>query len=164
MIPAGSLNSPQILLLSGLGPTADLTALGIDTVVDLPYVGSNLQDHALLTSNWEVNATFTWDDVNRNTTLLGELVAEWEANKTGIVSAGATLQIGWLRIPDNDTIFETYEDPSAGPTSAHYELVFVVSFFYFAYKRPWLVTKSYVVSRTTSSVPRPVRRPTTLPL
>jgi choline dehydrogenase len=41
----GAINSPQLLLLSGIGPKADLERLGIDVVADLPGVGSNLQDH-----------------------------------------------------------------------------------------------------------------------
>ncbi|MGA8209648.1 MAG: choline dehydrogenase [Nocardioidaceae bacterium] len=41
----GAINSPQLLLLSGIGPREDLERLGIDVVADLPGVGSNLQDH-----------------------------------------------------------------------------------------------------------------------
>jgi choline dehydrogenase len=41
----GAINTPQLLLLSGIGPKADLEALGIDVVADLPGVGRNLQDH-----------------------------------------------------------------------------------------------------------------------
>jgi choline dehydrogenase len=41
----GAINSPQLLLLSGIGPKEDLEKLGIDVVADLPGVGSNLQDH-----------------------------------------------------------------------------------------------------------------------
>jgi choline dehydrogenase len=41
----GAINSPQLLLLSGIGPKAELEALGIDVVADLPGVGRNLQDH-----------------------------------------------------------------------------------------------------------------------
>ena len=41
----GALNSPQLLQLSGVGNAADLQALGIDVVHDLPGVGENLQDH-----------------------------------------------------------------------------------------------------------------------
>lgn len=41
----GAVNSPQLLLLSGIGPAAHLKALGIDVVHDLPGVGENLQDH-----------------------------------------------------------------------------------------------------------------------
>jgi choline dehydrogenase len=41
----GSINSPQLLLLSGVGNAAELEALGISVVHDLPGVGENLQDH-----------------------------------------------------------------------------------------------------------------------
>ncbi len=41
----GSINSPQLLLLSGIGPAADLRALGLTVRQDLPGVGGNLQDH-----------------------------------------------------------------------------------------------------------------------
>jgi choline dehydrogenase len=41
----GAINTPQLLQLSGVGEAADLSALGIDVVHDLPGVGQNLQDH-----------------------------------------------------------------------------------------------------------------------
>ncbi len=41
----GSINSPQLLQLSGVGPAAGLRALGIPVVADLPGVGEHLQDH-----------------------------------------------------------------------------------------------------------------------
>ena len=41
----GAINSPQLLKLSGVGPAAELRALGIPVVHDLPGVGENLQDH-----------------------------------------------------------------------------------------------------------------------
>jgi choline dehydrogenase len=44
ILSAGAYNSPQILMLSGIGKPADLKAVGIDPQVDLP-VGDNLQDH-----------------------------------------------------------------------------------------------------------------------
>jgi choline dehydrogenase len=44
IIAAGAFNSPQLLKLSGIGPKQELAQFGIDTVVDLPGVGENLQD------------------------------------------------------------------------------------------------------------------------
>jgi choline dehydrogenase len=41
----GAINSPQLLQLSGVGNAAELLALGINVVADLPAVGENLQDH-----------------------------------------------------------------------------------------------------------------------
>jgi len=45
LVCAGSINSPQLLKLSGLGPAAELREHGIAVVRDLPGVGENLQDH-----------------------------------------------------------------------------------------------------------------------
>jgi len=43
ILSAGSINSPKILLQSGVGPAADLEAIGIPVVLDSPHVGQNLQ-------------------------------------------------------------------------------------------------------------------------
>lgn len=45
IVSGGPINSPQLLKLSGVGPAAELAALGIPIVHDLPGVGENLQDH-----------------------------------------------------------------------------------------------------------------------
>ena len=45
LMAAGSYNTPKILMLSGIGPAAHLTAMGVKLVHDLPGVGENLQDH-----------------------------------------------------------------------------------------------------------------------
>lgn len=48
----GAVNSPQLLLLSGIGPAAHLREHGIDVVMDLPGVGENLQDHLAIMGTW----------------------------------------------------------------------------------------------------------------
>ncbi|WP_306141173.1 choline dehydrogenase [Roseibium sp. MMSF_3412] len=45
ILAASSINSPKILMLSGIGPAEQLSELGIDVVADRPGVGANLQDH-----------------------------------------------------------------------------------------------------------------------
>lgn len=47
LLCAGAVGSPHLLMLSGIGPAASLSALGIHTLADLP-VGQNLQDHVML--------------------------------------------------------------------------------------------------------------------
>lgn len=49
LLCAGAVNSPQLLMLSGIGPAADLAAQGIAVRHDLPEVGRNLQDHLDIT-------------------------------------------------------------------------------------------------------------------
>jgi choline dehydrogenase-like flavoprotein len=48
ILSAGAYNSPQLLMLSGVGPAPLLGALGIGVVLDQPFVGQNLQDHVLV--------------------------------------------------------------------------------------------------------------------
>jgi 4-pyridoxate dehydrogenase len=51
IVAAGAFNTPQILMLSGIGPAAHLKAIGIKTVIDLA-VGKNLQDHLAPLMTW----------------------------------------------------------------------------------------------------------------
>lgn len=52
LLCAGAYNSPQLLLLSGVGAADDLRALGVPVVADLPQVGRNLQDHPSVNLVW----------------------------------------------------------------------------------------------------------------
>lgn len=48
ILAGGTLESPRMLMLSGIGEKAQLEELGIDVIIDLPGVGKNLHDHTLL--------------------------------------------------------------------------------------------------------------------
>jgi choline dehydrogenase len=52
----GAVNSPHLLLLSGIGPGAHLREVGVDVVHDLPGVGGGLQDHPLVPVIWDVRS------------------------------------------------------------------------------------------------------------
>ena len=54
LVCAGSIQSPQLLMASGLGPQAHLREHGIAVVADLPGVGANLQDHACVPMAWRL--------------------------------------------------------------------------------------------------------------
>ena len=49
----GAINSPQLLMLSGIGPADHLSAMGIEIAVDLPGVGQNLRDHPAIFMHYE---------------------------------------------------------------------------------------------------------------
>jgi len=56
LLCAGALQSPQLLMLSGIGPGEHLRELGLEVVRDLPGVGENLQDHAIVPMSWRLKA------------------------------------------------------------------------------------------------------------
>jgi choline dehydrogenase len=65
ILAGGSINSPQLLQLSGIGPAEHLQSLGIDVVKDAPDVGDNLQDHYQIRLVQELNGPKSLnDDVN----------------------------------------------------------------------------------------------------
>lgn len=53
ILSAGAFDSPKLLMLSGIGDAAQLQALGIPVVADLPGVGQNLQDHLLIPVSYQ---------------------------------------------------------------------------------------------------------------
>ncbi len=53
ILAAGAIGSPQLLMLSGIGPADHLRSTGIDVRADLPGVGRNLQDHPYVVCIWE---------------------------------------------------------------------------------------------------------------
>lgn len=59
LLAAGSIGSPQLLQLSGIGPAPLLGQFGIPVAVDLPGVGENLQDHLQLRMIYKVNGVKT---------------------------------------------------------------------------------------------------------
>ncbi len=59
VLSAGAIGSPQILMLSGIGPAADLRAHGIDVVHDAAGVGGNLQDHLQIRTVFKVEGAAT---------------------------------------------------------------------------------------------------------
>ncbi|MGE3301852.1 MAG: GMC family oxidoreductase [Hyphomonadaceae bacterium] len=59
IVCAGAIKSPQLLMLSGVGPAEELAAQGLPVVVDSPNVGRNLQNHPCYRAQWLCNAPVT---------------------------------------------------------------------------------------------------------
>ena len=106
ILSGGAFNSPQLLLLSGVGPADDLLAHGIEPVHDLPGVGRNLQDHLDFTLAYKTRDRDNFGIGLAATLGLLRHAREWRRTGTGMVAtpfaeAGAFLKTDpSLRRPD----------------------------------------------------------------
>ncbi|KAF9481638.1 alcohol oxidase [Pholiota conissans] len=121
ILSAGAIGTTQILKLSGIGSSSELTALGINSTIDNPNVGENLSDHTLLPNIFNVNGNLSFDNIIRNPTAA---LNQWIQNKTGVFANNVVNNFGFLRIPSNATIFQNTTDPAPGPNSPHWEIIF----------------------------------------
>ena len=64
ILAAGAINSPHLMMLSGIGPAAQLAQHGIDVVLDKPGVGDNLHDHLQLRTIFKVSGVRTLNAVH----------------------------------------------------------------------------------------------------
>ncbi|KAJ7677556.1 aryl-alcohol oxidase-like protein [Mycena rosella] len=129
ILSAGTVGTPQILMLSGIGPAKQVQNVGIISTLDLPDVGANLQDQTILALQWQVNGR-TLSSFLNDEAAVGAAIAQWEINRTGI-AAGNTVcifvdTICFLRLPNNSTLLKL-GDPAAGSNSPHFQLAFLVS-------------------------------------
>ncbi|MBK8664362.1 MAG: GMC family oxidoreductase N-terminal domain-containing protein [Burkholderiales bacterium] len=93
VLAAGSIGSPQILQLSGVGPAALLQQHGIPVAADLPGVGANLQDHLQIRSVYKIEGGKTLNQIA--STLWGKtgIALEYLLRRTGPMSM-APSQLG----------------------------------------------------------------------
>ncbi|KAI0738641.1 hypothetical protein C8Q80DRAFT_1275610 [Daedaleopsis nitida] len=124
ILSAGAVHTPVILMHSGIGDAGVLAPLGIPVLVDNPSVGQNLTDHVGCSITFEVNSTKTLDELWRDDSLKNALIAEWRENKTGLLVDTSENHVAFLRLPEDDPIWETHEDPASGSTTAHFEFLF----------------------------------------
>ena len=65
VVSAGTIKSPHILQLSGIGDKEDLTAAGIKPLIDLKGVGKNLQEHLDVVMRWTINEPLGFNDLDK---------------------------------------------------------------------------------------------------
>jgi choline dehydrogenase len=80
---AGAINSPQIMMLSGIGPAALLQQHGIAVVHDLPGVGENLQDHLQLRMGFKVQNVLTLNTLASSWWGKAKMALEYAVRRTG---------------------------------------------------------------------------------
>jgi choline dehydrogenase-like flavoprotein len=119
---AGAINSPQLLLLSGIGPADELAAAGVSVRHELRGVGRNLQDHPFVTMIWEVSDRRTLYGADKPKPL-----AEWLLRRSGPLTSSVAEVVAFTRtrggLPAADIQFHMgaayYEDHGAETYDGH---------------------------------------------
>ena len=105
IVTAGTINSPQLLMLSGVGPADRLQELNISVVQDIPEVGQNLYDHHYAVLEYEavdgVDTFWQWHD---NATKAPIERQRYEHSGAGLLGTNDGDVFGALRLPDS--VFE----------------------------------------------------------
>ena len=112
VLSAGAFGSPQLLMLSGIGPAQALQALGIRVLQALPGVGANLQDHIDYVQSYRTRSdTDTFGLSLRGALRLARAIVEWNRRRTGMLTSVFAESGAFLRsspevpIPDLQLIF-----------------------------------------------------------
>ncbi|MDW4499577.1 choline dehydrogenase [Sulfitobacter sp. D35] len=96
VLAASSINSPKLLMLSGIGPAAQLAEHGLDIVANRPGVGQNLQDHLELyiqmASSQPITLYRYWNLVSK-----GLIGAQWLFTKTGLGASNQFESAAFIR-------------------------------------------------------------------
>ncbi len=96
ILAASSINSPKLLMLSGIGPAAHLAEHGIDLVADRPGVGQNLQDHLELYIQFASKLPITlfryWNLISK-----ARIGAQWLFSKTGMGTSNQFESAAFIR-------------------------------------------------------------------
>jgi choline dehydrogenase len=99
---AGAANTVKLLQLSGIGPGAALSELGIEPRCDLPGVGQNLQDHYVSRMVFGVRDAPTINRLARSASLVGHL-ANWAVGRPSMIGIGPILgRLFWKSEPGVD--------------------------------------------------------------
>ncbi len=86
ILSAGTFNSPQLLMLSGIGPADHLRDHGILVVADRPAVGSDLQDHIDYVSSWETESRSFIGNSLEGTLNMVKGMIEHRRKRTGVMT------------------------------------------------------------------------------
>jgi len=86
VLAGGAINSPQLLMLSGIGPAGQLAALGIEVTADSPEVGENLQDHPGAGLEFDLDPRLSFDRELRFDRLAASFL-RWLAGRPSVFGA-----------------------------------------------------------------------------
>lgn len=106
ILASGALNSPTLLLNSGVGPASELQQVGIQVQHDLPGVGKNLQDHVQGRFTFLTRAPDTLNEVLTSTTKQAKMALEWLIKGSGQLAVGATEGTLFCKSSPNEALFD----------------------------------------------------------
>ncbi|CAG8117172.1 unnamed protein product [Penicillium olsonii] len=98
IVSAGAFASPQLLMVSGVGPGADLEKLGIPVIADRPGVGQNMQDHLYFGPSYRVNGETT--SSLGNATFAAESSRQFQEHASGMLTNPSNDVLGWEKFPE----------------------------------------------------------------
>ena len=122
ILTGGAINSPQLLMLSGIGPADSLRKLGIEAVVDLPGVGENLQDHLVMVVEYECTKPITLETAESLPNYLRFLLFGSGPLTSNVAEAGIFAKTREdSRAPDLQILFGPcyYQNHGFDPPSGH---------------------------------------------
>jgi choline dehydrogenase len=90
IVSGGAINSPVLLMNSGVGPAAELKDVGIDVRHDLPGVGKNLQDHVQARFTFLTRMPGTLNEILKSRPQQVRMALEWLMSRSGQLAVGAT--------------------------------------------------------------------------
>lgn len=90
IVSAGAIESPKLLMLSGIGDGAALQGLGIETRVHAPEVGRNLQDHFMVRFAFRTKPADTLNESMANPLKTAKMGLDWALRRRGHMTIGAS--------------------------------------------------------------------------
>ncbi|KAK4663015.1 hypothetical protein QC763_601080 [Podospora pseudopauciseta] len=99
IISAGAFQSPQLLMVSGVGPRVELAKHKIPLIADRPGVGQGMQDHVFFGPSWRVKVETLTRIANDPLFVLGEFAGPYTFKKQGPLTNPVCDFLGWEKVP-----------------------------------------------------------------